>query len=290
MSPVQPLFLRQRQWLDERLLGRPLRAAITAQGGVLLVGLLDYLSGAELSFFLFYLGPITLATWYVGARGGLGTALAAALVWLLADLGAGHDYSLSWMPVWNSAIRLGAFWLVVELLYSLHQMLLLEESLADTDPLTRLLNRRAFHEAVERESARAARHHTPFTLVYIDLDNFKQVNDTRGHDAGDELLRQVAGALRIHTRQADWVARLGGDEFALLLPQTEPEQVERGLQQLRLALLDSMQTGGWPVTFSIGAITWRRGGLAVRDLLRQADELMYQVKKQGKNDLRHQLL
>ena len=158
-----------------------------------------------------------------------------------------------------------------------------EKELARTDMLTGLANRRAFYEALQVERARATRYGRPMTLVYLDLDNFKRVNDTLGHAVGDELLACVADLLRRTLRASDTVGRLGGDEFALLLPETNAQAAEALLQKLGSVLGDTMRAKQWPVTFSMGAAAFLDNPATVEEMIRTADELMYSVKKSGKN-------
>ena len=158
-----------------------------------------------------------------------------------------------------------------------------EKELARTDMLTGLANRRAFYEAMQIERARAARYRRPMTLVYLDLDNFKRVNDTLGHAVGDELLACVADLLRRTLRASDTVGRLGGDEFALLLPETTAQAADGLLQKLGGVLMDTMRAKQWPVTFSMGAAAFLDNPASVEEMIRTADELMYSVKKSGKN-------
>jgi diguanylate cyclase (GGDEF)-like protein/PAS domain S-box-containing protein len=167
----------------------------------------------------------------------------------------------------------------------LNRVLQREKELARTDVLTGLSNRRAFYEALQMERARTARYGRPITLAYVDLDNFKRVNDSLGHAVGDELLVCVADLLRQTLRLSDTVGRLGGDEFALLLPETSPGAAESLLQKLRKILMDAMQGRNWPVSFSIGAATFLNNPPPLDQMIRAADELMYAVKKSGKNSV-----
>jgi diguanylate cyclase (GGDEF)-like protein len=121
----------------------------------------------------------------------------------------------------------------------------------------------------------------------MDLDNFKTVNDLKGHEGGDEVLRQVAQALRKHTRQSDVVARLGGDEFVALFPETGSVPAREAVQKVLGQLLGAMRKGNWPVTFSIGAVTFECPMNTVRETLKLADDLMYAAKKDGKNSIRY---
>jgi diguanylate cyclase (GGDEF)-like protein/PAS domain S-box-containing protein len=158
-----------------------------------------------------------------------------------------------------------------------------EHQLAHTDSLTGLLNRRGFGRALAREARRLARYHRPFTLAYLDVDNFKQINDTWGHSAGDEALRRVAAVLAESTRDIDVITRLGGDEFAMLLPETDPEAARTAMTRLRQRLLRVGTDDSWTVTFSVGALTCLEPPPSVEDLMAQADGLMYTAKTMGKN-------
>ena len=160
-----------------------------------------------------------------------------------------------------------------------------EAELARLDPLTRLANRRAFFELLEAERSRTVRYGRPLTLVYLDLDGFKQVNDSLGHAVGDELLKVVATTLRSSVRVSDTVARVGGDEFALLLPESGVGTAEVVLRKLQSRLLHAMQDRQWPVTFSMGAVTFLKIPLSSDEMLHSADRLMYEVKSHGKNGI-----
>jgi diguanylate cyclase (GGDEF)-like protein/PAS domain S-box-containing protein len=160
-----------------------------------------------------------------------------------------------------------------------------ERDNARNDFLTRIPNRRAFYEIAATEAQRSRRYDRPLTLVYVDLDNFKAVNDSLGHEAGDELLVAVAATIQSAVRGSDTVARLGGDEFAVLLPETDQQSGEVVTRKLQHVLLSSMQEHNWPVTFSIGLISYRVPPESVSEMIRKADEAMYSVKLKGKNSV-----
>jgi diguanylate cyclase (GGDEF)-like protein len=167
----------------------------------------------------------------------------------------------------------------------LSQALEREKDDARLDFLTRIANRRAFYEIASTEAARARRYQRPLTLIYIDLDNFKTVNDTLGHDVGDELLIEVAATLRSNLRTTDTVARLGGDEFALLLPETDQGAALLVINKVQEVLLESMRRRNWPVTFSIGLASFPVPPESVEEMVKQADAIMYSVKLKGKNSI-----
>ncbi|MFC5570143.1 diguanylate cyclase domain-containing protein [Lysobacter yangpyeongensis] len=157
---------------------------------------------------------------------------------------------------------------------------------ATHDALTGVLNRRAFESHLQRATEHAARHGTPYALLYLDLDRFKAVNDTAGHVAGDELLRVLSALLQRSLRDHDMLARLGGDEFAVLLEHCEPAEAEEVAERIRAAVeafrfrwVDREFTVG----ASIGVVPFRTGGLAPRDVLRLADEMCYRAKAEGRN-------
>ena len=163
--------------------------------------------------------------------------------------------------------------------------------MALTDPLTSLANRRHLIEQLECEFARAHRYRRPLTLIYIDLDGFKSINDRFGHLFGDEILRGAALAMRAVLRSADLLARIGGDEFSVLLPETDLEGGRRVANKLRKALsaysqrLDPVIP---PLSFSAGVGQLRREDKSIDDLIARADEAQYRAKEAGKGQIRTQ--
>jgi diguanylate cyclase (GGDEF)-like protein len=157
-----------------------------------------------------------------------------------------------------------------------------ERQLARCDLLTGLANREAFLERTAAELNRSRRSGRPLTVAFIDCDDFKRINDTRGHLAGDDLLRAIAATLRANVRGYDVVARWAGDEFAVLIPEASLESAETIVRRLQAVLLRVVQEHSWPVTFSIGAVTFIEPPASAAETVRLADELMYSVKQQGK--------
>jgi diguanylate cyclase (GGDEF)-like protein len=266
-----------RDWAAEALL-------------IALLGLLDYVTGVEISFSIFYLIPVALLAWFVGRGAGLAATVASALTWLLANRMAGETYSGPLVPLWNMTTRACFFAVVGLLLSSLRAVLDHERHMARTDDLTGVANTRAFYELAEMELRRARRYGRPFTLAYVDVDDFKNVNDSGGHLAGDALLRTIAATLRHGVRGTDTVARMGGDEFALLLPETDEEAGARVIGLLRERIKQATDASAWRITVSAGVITCLVPPDSVDDLLRAADAAMYSVKSEGKNGLRQQVL
>jgi diguanylate cyclase (GGDEF)-like protein len=184
---------------------------------------------------------------------------------------------------------LGSFFILTFILSTLKNTLRQEKEYSRTDFLTGTRNRRYFIELLKMEIHRARRYDRPFTVVCIDLDNFKTVNDCFGHSTGDILLRLVAHTLQQNIRATDTVARLGGDEFAILLPETGRDVAEAILQKVQKINLEIMHRHGWPVTLSIGVVTFTSPPSAVDETLRISDQLMYSAKNSGKNGIQYEV-
>lgn len=252
---------------------------------VLFIGLIDYLTGSELSFFILYLIPVSFAAAFAGRNAAFLISIESALVWLSADLLAGRSYSHPLIPFWNGFVRL-TFLLVVAALQS---ALSREKFFARTDFLTELVNRRHFFELSEKEIERARRYNLPISLAYIDIDDFKSINDTLGHDAGDRLLETVGSLMKVKVRATDIPARLGGDEFAVLLPHTESDAAISMISKLRSYLTEAVRENRWPVTFSFGVTTFVHPPESMDEMIRKADELMYKAKSEGKDKINHEV-
>ncbi|MGD2057693.1 MAG: diguanylate cyclase [Anaerolineales bacterium] len=164
--------------------------------------------------------------------------------------------------------------------------------LAHTDPLTGLSNRRHMIEQLDREFSRARRYHRPLSLLYLDLDGFKTINDQFGHLFGDEVLSSAAVSMRSVLRSTDLLARIGGDEFAVLLPETDLKGAVGVANKLRRALLafsDRLGSSVPTLTFSAGVAQLLPEDETIDDLLARADDIQYQAKDSGKGEIRTQL-
>lgn len=249
---------------------------------IIVVGMMDSVSGKELSSALFYVIPIAIAAWFVSFKEGIKLSVIASVSWYICDEGL---HSIRFIGLWNTCFRFLFFSMVSYLISGYRDRFQEEELCADTDPLTGALNKRSFYEQVNKEISRAKRMSFPFSVAYIDLDNFKTVNDSFGHQEGDTLLISVVDTLKKHTRTIDLVSRLGGDEFAIMLVGTDVSDSESAIKKIQARLLKRMAESSWPVTFSIGIVTYLSPPDNVDTVIAKADNLMYDVKKTGKNNI-----
>ncbi len=253
-----------------------------------IVGYVDYVTGREVSFAIFYLAPIGYITWYTGRLTGIMASAASALTWFFDEY-TGTDLTLHpTIPYWNAAGMLGFFLAVTYILAELRDAVRKEKEMSGRDHLTGAANSFLFSEAANVEISRAARYGHPFSVAYFDIDNFKKVNHALGRSTGDELLRQVVATIRGAIRKVDTIARMGGDEFAILLPETNSGHAEAAVAKVRENLLQAMNANGWPVTFSIGVVTFTNPPGSVDDLMKRVDAVMHGVKDGGKNEVRHE--
>lgn len=154
--------------------------------------------------------------------------------------------------------------------------------LADTDPLTEILNRRGMKALMEQEIRRAAQEGTPLSLIVFDLDNFKAINDAYGHDVGDDVLITVAGLIKPHLRATDCFARWGGEEFAILVPGAPLDRTHLLADRLRTILQEHDSNAGWKLSASFGVSTYIEHD-TMTTLAKRADVALYRAKRDGKN-------
>ena len=271
-------------------LGRRSRFFLTSLAilGLVFVSCVRYCTPTELQVTFLFLLPISFATWFLSPVIGCLFVVAATTALLIFDVrhpeSADHSILLS-----NTIMNLVFFSVVVFIFSEVRTLYRREQELSLHDPLTGLLNHRAFVEKVATENRRLQRHPNSLTLAYIDLDNFKRVNDQSGHAAGDAVLRSVAQMMTSTVRSTDFVARLGGDEFAVLLPDTNSEAAKAVMAKVHEKLLQHLQEQNYRVTFSIGAVTFTHMRSSPSEMIYMADETMYSVKQKGKNGIEYRV-
>ncbi|MBZ5529519.1 MAG: diguanylate cyclase [Acidobacteriia bacterium] len=161
------------------------------------------------------------------------------------------------------------------------------EKKARIDELTSLYNRRSLDEMIDSEISRHSRYGGAFSLAILDLDSFKSFNDTYGHLAGDGLLQEIGRNIKSAIRTSDYAFRYGGDEFAILLPETGPESARVVIQKVQELNLHVMKKNGWPITLSMGVVSFISPPTTVDKILKLSDVLMYKAKNGGKNTIKY---
>ena len=282
-------FLR---WLE-----RCLQAELSPIGAALLWGSIVPLSlgvmtlrlavEAYLGISLTLLLPIMLVAWYLGLAWGIAMTGFVVLSWLAADLIGVTPSVPQWVIYVNAVVRAGVFALVALLVAALRQAYRQQQLLATVDVLTGLGNRVKFMAAAETERQRAMRFAHPLTIAFLDLDQFKRLNDGLGHEYGDRVLRAVGAFLQQRLRNIDYAARLGGDEFVILLPETDAHAGLHAISDMHRGLVAALQRDGFSVGVSAGAATFLDPPRSVDQMLEIADQLMYKAKREGKGTLRH---
>lgn len=260
------------------------REAALAMACILVVGFLDLFLPPELGLSPFYAIFIYWAARRSGWGWGILAALLSTFVWLKAEQRTGALYPKPWALYWNTGVRL-CFFAIVVYLARIQSRLTVATSRSNTDALTGLLNRRGFMDRAKHSMELCRRNRHPMTLLYADCDRFKRVNDTLGHAAGNLVLKAVGQVISQETRDVDAAARLGGDEFCILMPETNNEQARQLVERIRSRLSEAMTAGSWPVTFSMGLVTYHNPPREVHEALREADRLMYRAKAIGQGTM-----
>ena len=270
----------------EHLSGQPRsRLVMKALLIVGFLGIAERVIGLSLYSSSLYLISIIPAAWFGGTTIGIIMCIASTLAGLSVHITLdGLDLSSSTL-IHHFVVRLGIYLTIHSVLSVLKDSMEHEKEFARTDFLTGVGNRRSFTEDARKEIDRAQRYGYPFTVIYIDVDNLKAINDRSGHDAGDMLLKSLAQAIRRKLRMTDLVARLGGDEFGILLPEADADVAElviRRLQNIGKSLMQNQET---PMPFSMGVVTFLDPPSSVDEMLSTSDKLMYTAKKNGKHTI-----
>ena len=254
-------------------------------GSVALLAIADLVSGPHISLAVFYLLPLAVVGWFTTRPWSVALATFAGFAWFMDFRPLLTPGMPTAVIVWTCCERVGMCLAMAWLVGALREMYNQQRTLASTDEVTGIANRRALMDIANRELARAARFRTPLSVIYLDADRFKSVNDQFGHGEGDRLLRVIADTLTTHCRKTDAFARLGGDEFAVLLPEADAEAARNVADKLRTLLHAAMTLNRWPVTFSMGVATFETPPADAEQLLRAADQLQYAAKHGGRDGI-----
>ncbi len=166
--------------------------------------------------------------------------------------------------------------------------MLLALELSELDPLTEIRNRRYFTEFLQAEIYRSLRYDHPFTLIFVDIDHFKKMNENFGHSIGDAILKVCAKTLKQTIRSADTLSRMGPDEFAILLPETDYPAAQFAIRRIHKNILDAFKGKDWPITLSFGALTYAMPPSTADTILKRMDQLMMKIKNSGNNKINHE--
>jgi diguanylate cyclase (GGDEF)-like protein len=257
---------------------------------IVLLGYIDYRAGSELSLSLFYAFPVIAAIWFSGVMTGIIFTAVSVVVMILADYFSIENREIfSSIYVWNTLAVVGYYSLIIVLLHIVKVSLARERMMAVTDSLTGIHNVRSFREHAENERLRSLRYGHMIGVMFIDCDNFKHINDTFGHHAGDDLLRTIGGVLKRRIRQNDCAGRLGGDEFAVLMPEIGSDFSIRHVEEINGYMRSAVSEFGKNATFSIGMVIFKKIPGSVDDMLRVADDCMYEAKRSGKDRVQMQM-
>ncbi|MGD0585602.1 MAG: diguanylate cyclase [Oryzomonas sp.] len=279
MAYFNALFMQYTRFLDRQGTLFNLLAGVSCAA---LVGIFDHIAPDEVIASFLYLFPISFVAWFAGRTPGVLIAVSCAAIWAYDNLKSSSLLILAW-----NAFSVAGIFLVVSLLVAkIRQMLEMERELSTRDPLTGVMNMRAFSEVVEYEILRHKRQLETFSFAFLDLDNFKQVNDRYGHLKGDELLRSVVDCLVDNLRKTDIVARAGGDEFIIFFPMTGQDAVQVVMEKVRERLAGLSLKIDCPTSVSTGVLTCTHGLCDLDEIIFAADKLMYEVKATGKNNVR----
>lgn len=257
---------------------------------VLFFGLIDYLNGPAASLSIFYLIPVAYVSWFVGSPAGVCISILSAVAWSVDDIFSAALASHRYIPYWNVVMQLCFLVFVVYVMTSLKKALIRERDFAREDFLTKVANGRFFYEIASAEMARARRYRHALSFAYLDIDNFKAVNDRMGHSVGDHLLSDIAMTMKRSVRAVDVVARMGGDEFAILMPETDEAGARSVVSRLSKSISDAAKITGWPITVSMGVIVCMDQACTLDSIIKKADSLMYSVKNSGKDSFKFEIL
>lgn len=232
--------------------------------------------------------PVVIASWY----GNLFTGLSVSFITALAILFS-YDQALLALPttdaLYTALVYMFALCILSILIDNFSTVFRVEEAAAEHDHLTGLLNIRGLTSLIEEEIARTKRYRHPFTIAYIDIDNFKAINDLKGHCGGDIILCKLAKIITTSFRESDYVGRIGGDEFVCLLPETKQPDAKVVFDKLQKNLGRAFCNEDIVVTFSIGVVTFESAPSSTQTALALVDKVMYRVKKLNKNDAAFQV-
>jgi diguanylate cyclase (GGDEF)-like protein len=254
---------------------------------ILLVGYINFVTGHELAFSVFYIIPVAFTAWRNGSKMAFAASLLCGVTDLTSFISSDEEYQSVLIPAWGSTVHVIFLFLISGLIVKVNNQMMLIQSMTRTDPLTGCYNRKYFYEILGRELEKGKRNGTSIALAYIDLDNFKTVNDTMGHKEGDFLLVKTVETVNHVIRTVDSLFRLGGDEFVIIINNPVSSELSGMFSRIKDNLRSNLPARySDMVSLSIGVVTCFACSVSAGELIEKADKLMYDVKKSGKNNIR----
>lgn len=260
---------------------QPRRILISSILTMVLVFIFDWITPHDIRLHLLYIFPLVMIVLHCERQFDTAIGFVLASTLQLATF-IEHQYSLGPLAT-DMIVALASSSLSILLAKSYRKNYLEALNLSATDWLTGLHNRRSFENITDIEIERQKRYGGVFSLAVIDLDGFKLLNDSRGHQDGDLALQLVAKVLVENTRHSDSTARLGGDEFAILMPNTLKDDCNLICRQLSRQIVNQMIKNGFAITASIGCASFDQSPDSTKSALAKADKAMYGAKAEGKN-------
>ena len=256
---------------------------------IFVLGAVQFILGKTINIAPFYVFPLLFSSWYGSRTTGMLSAVMSVLVYVIIEAAFSRVSPTLNALLLVTAPYLAAYLLLAILIINFRNVHRTEVVAADTDNLTGIYNARSFYAELANELLRSKRYDHAFSLAYLDIDNFKSINDSLGHTAGDKLLKEVANCLVSSLRATDVVARLGGDEYACLLPETNQEEAKLAFLKTADLLKRRMAKNKWDVSFSIGVVTFENLPEDIKEAIDIADKVMYSVKNDDKDNVAYKV-
>lgn len=256
---------------------------------IIALAIVQFGVGVNINIAPFYIFPLLFSSWYGSKKGGVFLAVFSVILLTIVEVIVSENSIDTFELILFATPYLIAYPLSVVLITNFRTVHQVEIVAADTDKLTGAHSVRSFYAELAGEILRSKRYGHVFSLAYIDIDNFKKINDSRGHSEGDKLLKEVANCLRESLRATDIIARLGGDEYACLFPVTNQEEVKAAFDKASGLLKEKMKKHEWKVSFSVGVISFENTPNDIKKTIEIADRLMYSVKNNNKGNIAYQV-
>jgi diguanylate cyclase (GGDEF)-like protein len=263
---------------------------ISAAVLVALVGVVDYLTLDRLDCTVGYAIPVVLVSFIFSGYYGVLFVVTSVLGSLWADTLTSYASLTSATYLVSLISRLGLLLMLVGAFSALRRSQRQALALVRNDPLTGIANSATFYDIGDREVSRCHRHKHPLTLAVMDCDNFHEINDRFGRNTGDAILCLAARSIAGNVRSTDVAARLRDDIFVMLLPDTNDTAAVQVIERLQQRLYEAMRHEDWPVTCSVGAVTFFQPPATVDEIVHHAEALLQVAKRSGKNQIKHALL